>query len=1048
MKYKPWVRIFSLLMLFAILVGSIPMTLATDATAASSMESSGDVEVSSATDEPEISPEAEPVTEPQEANEPQAEPEPVDMNGETLTRHAVNAGGPRRARASSNGIVGKSICVEFSSYTSPSWHCNRYDTLGTHVYGHYYNCAVISYHTVDGAYAYCIEPNTSSINGATYYSYDGNSAASDSYWMLELDSWQRLYIQQILAFGYPSIDRGYSVQAQYAATQTLIWEVISKCRYHSGIMYSSDYGLFSKIYAVLGSPYQACYDGILASISSGISDGTVPSFASSNYGGAGTINLSLNSSTNCYEGSVTDSNGVLGHYTFSASGATFTKSGNTLHISVPASSAASIKGQTITGTSDQLLMSTSNPSVWENSTYQTVLSSGGADYARAYIRLNWEDTGSLKLVKKATDTTVSGWTFYFKNNSTGAVTAKTTGTDGIITLTGLAAGTSYTVSEKEYAGYYHPPAQTVTIQAGRTTEVTFSNKPLKGNLVVNKIVNYGTKAGFKFRLHGTSTIGRSVDVTAITDSNGKATFSNVYVGSYTLDEVSLGGQYVTPKSQPMEISANATTGAAYITTASMTNTWKYWRATVTKVDAETSTAQGDGILDGAEYTLYKSGAAVKTYTVKGGSFVTDHYPCTDSDSVYTLKETKAPPGYELDKTVYKLTTSYSHYTAAENNIKLTVSDQIIKGTISLEKWALNTVSGEKQPEKGATFRVWLKSSGSYAKAKATERDVITIGADGSGTSKDLPYGTYCVQQATTWDGYDLDTTVYERTIDGTSARASDTLSLHNDIWTGKLSICKVDGNTKEPLAGAEFTLSGTDDSEVVLVTDAEGKAIFENLVYGVNYVWAETKAPKGYLLDNDNTGTWSVSKHDDSVEITCENFRRPGSIAISKQNNNGEPLAGATFLLEYWDGTWKPVTSRSDNVVTKGACTSENLQNGQLTTDESGKVVFAGLWADDSLKYRLTEVAAPEGYELLTEPVFEGVLPVSYDVGAVTKDPDEVIDNTAYIYDLPITVHNGHIYTMPMTGGRNLPLMPMGIVMILLAMIPIILYLKNRRTIA
>ena len=927
MKRSKWIRFLALTLLLAMVVDIVPAAIATEESAVEQTvpDSVSDEPIEA---EPEataaVSPEPEPTPskqppaaeEVQEETEESAEDqEPTDMNGETLTRHAVSTGGPRRARSAAYGTVGKSTCVEFSGYTSPYWYCNRYSTVGSHVYGHYYYAATIAYHTVDGDWAYCIEPNTSSLDGQTYYSYDGNSAASDSYWMLELDSWQRYFIQQIMAVGFPAIDRGYSAQAQYAATQTLIWEVVSKCRYNDGIMYSSDYGLFSKIYAVLGAPYQATYDGILSSIASGISDGTVPSFAGSSYGGAATVNLTLNPATGRYEGSVWDGNGVLSHYNFTASGVTLSKSGNTLYISVPASSAGSMKGTVITGTSDQMLMSTSNPSVWENSTYQTVLSSGGADYARAYIKLNWSDSGSLRLKKTVSGGgSLSGWTFYFKNNSTGETTTKTTGSNGTISITGLTAGTTYTVTEKAYSGYIQPAAQTVTIQAGKTTEILFNNVP------------------------------------------------------------------------------------------------KQWKAAVTKVDAETGTAQGSASLDGAQYTLYKSGKAVKTYTIKNGGFTTEYFPCTESDGVFTLKETKAPTGYKLDTTVYKLSTSYTHYSTADNTVKVTVSDQAIKGKITVEKWAVNTVSGEKQPEKGATFNVWLKSAGSYAKAKSAERDIITIGADGKGSSKDLPYGTYCVQQTKTWDGYDLDTKIYERTIDGTAAGANDTLSLHNDIWTGQLTIAKVDGDTKEPLAGAEFTLTGSDGSKVTLGTDSAGKAVFSDLVYGVDYTWTETKVPKGYLLDEDNTGTWTVSKHDDSLEVTCEDYRRPGGITVTKQKNGGDPLSGAVFLLEYLDGdTWKPVTGRSDDVVAKGACTSEGLKDGRLTTDASGKAAFEGLWADDQLQYRLTEVKAPEGYELLKEPVFEGVLPVSYPEGKVTAEPEEVIDGTAYFYDPTFTVQNNHI---------------------------------------
>ena len=43
-----------------------------------------------------------------------------------------------------------------------------------------------------------------------------------------------------------------------------------------------------------------------------------------------------------------------------------------------------------------------------------------------------------------------------------------------------------------------------------------------------------------------------------------------------------------------------------------------------------------------------------------------------------------------------------------------------------------------------------------------------------------------------------------------------------------------------------------------------------------------------------------------------------------------------------------------------------------------------------------------------------------------------MIDGTAYFYDLPITVQNGHIYTLPMTGGSGFPFVPLGVAMLLI----------------
>ncbi len=483
---------------------------------------------------------------------------------------------------------------------------------------------------------------------------------------------------------------------------------------------------------------------------------------------------------------------------------------------------------------------------------------------------------------------------------------------------------------------------------------------------------------------------------------------------------------------------------------------------VRKADAGTGTTpQGDAALSGAKFGIYndnnyavyidgkeyKQGALVTTITTdKNGN------AATASDALpygkYYLQEITPPTGYTPSSQKVSFTISSSGTVVDLGNY----SDTVIQGKIQVEKWAVNTVTGDKQPEKGATFEVWLKSAGSYEKAKDSEKDVITIGEDGTGTSKNLPYGTYLLKQKTGWEGYDPDETTYEVTITSNGTVVDqDTdgkdLEVENNIWTGSISILKVDGDTRQPLAGAEFTLTGSDGSEVVKVSDDSGTVTFEDLYYGVEYTWTETKPPKGYLLNEENTGTWTVDKQDDLLEVTCEDFRRPGSITVTKEDTNGQPLAGCTFLLEYLDGTtWKPVTNRaSDTPVTLGATTSP-VVDGCLTTDASGVVTFSGLWADDTLQYRLTEVDAPDGYTLLTEPIFEGVLPVSYPDGEVSAEPEEVIEGIAYFYDLPVTVRDGKVYTLPLTGGNGYAYAPIGwIALILGAFLCGIAIIKKRK---
>ena len=69
---------------------------------------------------------------------------------------------------------------------------------------------------------------------------------------------------------------------------------------------------------------------------------------------------------------------------------------------------------------------------------------------------------------------------------------------------------------------------------------------------------------------------------------------------------------------------------------------------------------------------------------------------------------------------------------------------------------------------------------------------------------------------------------------------------------------------------------------------------FENLVSGVTYVWKEAGLG-GYLLNEDNTGIWSVEEHDVEIQYTAKDNRRPGSITVTKQNSDGQPLFGGDF---------------------------------------------------------------------------------------------------------------------------------------------------------
>ena len=73
-----------------------------------------------------------------------------------------------------------------------------------------------------------------------------------------------------------------------------------------------------------------------------------------------------------------------------------------------------------------------------------------------------------------------------------------------------------------------------------------------------------------------------------------------------------------------------------------------------------------------------------------------------------------------------------------------------------------------------------------------------------------------------------------------------------------------------------------------------------------------------------------------------------------------------------------------------------------LTTGSDGKAEFTGLCIDTQLGkvlYRLTEVSTKPGYNLLTEPAFEGSLPLDGQT------------------EVALTIVNTPTFKMPATGG-------------------------------
>ena len=845
----------------------------------------------------------------------------------------------------------------------------------------------------EGNICYCIEPGVPQQTGNTF------TKKGEDFWDEYPSSYNstispddiKLFIGRIFQYGYTgtistswrSQNEGGDKLAHAVATQLLIWETVVGERDadfnkvgtggKSAIVeqISTNHPLYSQI--------MSYYNSIAASVQR---HSKVPSFLAKSAGKARIIELEWNGEA--YTATLTDTNGVLSDYVFSAStsGIRFSVSGNTLTIT-----ADDAPSDTVTITAEKRNSQRRGVITWTDGVYgpngklqdtvtyaQTV-----NDPVKGYLNIK-VSYGSAKIVKTSEDGKVEGISFTITGN--GMNKTVTTGAGGVIQIDNLAPGV-YTVTEQNYDKYELQEVRRVTVVSGQVTTVNFNNTLKRGTLIVTKTSEDGLNEGVKFHLYGTSLSGLAVDEYAVTDSTGKTVFSDVLIGTgYTLEEVDTANRYVVPAKQTAAVEWNT------VTNKSFTNILKKWNVTVTKSDAETGMPQGDATLAGAVYGIYKGDQLVDAYTTDAnGQFTTKYYVCGDD---WTIREITPSEGYLLDSAVYPIGAEAKNYTVEYNTTANDVTEQIIKGKIAIIKHTDNGDTQLETPEVGAEFAVFLKAAGSYDSAKASERDYLTCDENGYAATKDLPYGIYTVHQTKGWDGRELlaDFDVYIAK-DGQTYR----YLTNNRNFESYIKIVKVDAETGKviPLAGAGFRLYRPDGSlitqtftypEVTTIdtfyTNSDGYLITpEKLEYGTGYSLVEISAPYGYTLNSepvyfDVTADNATEENAVTVvEVTKPNTAQKGVIRISK---SGEVFSSVTetdgiyqpvFAVKGLAGAVYEITAAEDIITPDGTLryvAGEVVDT--VTADETGLAESKPLYLG---KFEVREIAAPTGYVLNTE---------------------------------------------------------------------------------
>ena len=617
-------------------------------------------------------------------------------------------------------------------------------------------------------------------------------------------------------------------------------------------------------------------------------------------------------------------------------------------------------------------------------------------------------TGTIKINKTAEDGIISGREFkitYSYNGKSLSETAKTNA-NGIAAFDDLRVydmstgkAITYTVSEINVDTRYEvPKAQNVTLTSGDvdlTVNVKFNNQLKTGSIKINKQSEDNQNGDREFTI-----TGNGKTYTIKTGSDGVAILSDIPVYNsnnekivYTISEKNVPVRYVVPADQTATLTADATT------TKTFKNILKKFTVEVTKQDSETTSAQGDGTLAGAVYGIYRGGELADTYTTdENGYFKTKEYVCGN----YTVQEISPSEGYLLDETVYSVGAEAENYSIEHNPISMTVTEDVLKGKISIIKHSDDGSTQIETPEVGAEFEVYLKSSGSYEAANDSEKDYLVCDENGYAQTKMLPYGIYVVHQIKGLEN----TEQMEDFEVNISENEKEYFYLLNDaVKKSFVKIVKKDAETGNiiPVSGIGFKVWDCANSEYVsqeinypsemilntFYTDESGSLMLPNeLVYG-DYELHEVQSAEGYVLDK-NPVPFTIDGSVETVVVEKTNTAQKGKISVQKTGNvfasvtalgsaiyidengevheSGQTAYTPVFAKENLSGAVFQVIA-SEDIITADGTIRANAGDvvAELVTDENGYAETDLLYLG---KYEVKEITAPDGYVLNAESQF------------------------------------------------------------------------------
>lgn len=468
-------------------------------------------------------------------------------------------------------------------------------------------------------------------------------------------------------------------------------------------------------------------------------------------------------------------------------------------------------------------------------------------------------------------------------------------------------------------------------------------------------------------------------LSTVTDENGYAVFTDVLYGDYIIEETTVPVVSLKIENFDVNVTEDKTERGPY--TYTLVDKAKKIIVKLNKEDKETGhVEQGDAHLNGAEYTIYRDeGCTDQVESI----YISEHKAQSSAllAGIYYLKETKAPEGYLIDETVYKIEMTAEMIAAEQEftDVNVTSKEQVKKGSIHIVKGTEATDGGTTiDPAEGVELTLTLDSN-------PTTRYVAIIDANGQAEFTGIPYGWYTLAETKGIPGFSfMDEIHFYIQDDG----QKEYRIVREEAFKAEIEVVKKDSETGKviPTAGITYKIWDVANQKYIqqkinypvevtleeFSTNDEGKFVLPYpLIYG-EYELEEIRAPYGYVVAKERIPFEVKSSETEDVQrITIEqgNVAQKARITVVKK---GEVFTGVTnedseygtlnkpeYTVTGLSGVEYTITALEDIVTKDGTVRMTAGETKTFTTNESGVGTYEYLYLG---KYKIKETKTINGY--------------------------------------------------------------------------------------